>query len=145
MTHYSDQITEDNQHDNTAVHKREGNRVNDDSEYAKLDTSLICEDDLNASQVGRSKSLEDRKAREMVDDRQFEYWYPSWETWEFRRTLSYWVAMMFVEGSLLFIIGAACSMAEISQTREENERVLVACPYLVGGICFTIGAYAGTL
>jgi hypothetical protein len=107
-----------------------------------MNVSLMEDDEINKS---RTKSSDDKKNREAVNDREFEYWYPSWETWEFRRTLSYWVAMLFVEGSVLFIIGAACSMAEISQISEYNEKVLVACPYLVGGICFTIGAYAGTL
>jgi hypothetical protein len=88
----------------------------------------------------------DAKMMTSIDfDNQFDYWYPSWETWEFRRTLSYWVAIMFVEGSALFVIGAAFSMADISKSSHSAAVALVTTPYLVGGICFTLGSYAGFL
>ena len=35
--------------------------------------------------------------------------YPNWETWRFRRTLSYWISVMYLEGSILFTIGAGFS------------------------------------
>jgi hypothetical protein len=108
-----------------------------------MNSSLIEEDNhLNKS---RSLSDDDKLNRESIDNRDFEYWYPSWETWQFRRTLSYWVAVLFIEGSALFVIGAACSMSEVSKLSSAHSKALVSCPYLVGGICFTLGAYAGFL
>jgi hypothetical protein len=52
---------------------------------------------------------------------------------------------MFVEGSALFVLGAAFSMADISKTSHSAYTALVSTPYLVGGICFTLGSYAGFL
>lgn len=80
-----------------------------------------------------------------TDNEQFDFWYPSWETWKFRRTLSYWIAVMFLEGSMLFVIGAAFSMAKITKNNERYEKALVVTPYFIGGLCFTVGAYAGVL
>ena len=104
-------------------------------------------------------------AAEAADERKtFEYWYPTWDAWKFRRTLSrapsgnlarrrraevpgarrYWVAILFLEGSALFVVGASFAM-----TRFGDEAVtayaLVATPYLAGGLCFTLGAYAGVV
>ena len=78
-------------------------------------------------------------------DQRFVYWYPTWETWKFRRTLSYWIAILYLEGSLLFVIGAAFSMSSLVDNREGNELALVAAPYLVGGVAFSLGAYTGIL
>jgi hypothetical protein len=52
---------------------------------------------------------------------------------------------MFVEGSALFVLGAAFSMADISKSSHSAYTALVSTPYLVGGICFTLGSYAGFL
>ena len=90
-------------------------------------------------------SYDDRFNAKTDQDRKFDYWYPSWETWEFRKTLSYWVAILFIEGSVLFVLGASFAMSELSKIDHNVYNALVATPYLVGGIAFTVGAYAGTL
>ena len=74
----------------------------------------------------------------------FVHWYPDWDTWKFRRTLSYWIAIMFLEGSFLFIVGGAFSMSGLAEGAAA-ERALVGVPYLFGGVCFTLGAYAGVV
>lgn len=80
-----------------------------------------------------------------TQDEKFDFWYPSWETWQMRRTLAYWISIMYLEGSVLFTIGAAFSMCDLSKRSTEDELALVATPYLVGGIAFSIGAYSGVL
>jgi len=74
----------------------------------------------------------------------FAYWYPSWDIWNFRRTLSYWIAMLYLEGSTLFIVGAYFSMTDWAK-EQKMEYALVAAPYFMGGIAFTLGSYAGIL
>ena len=56
----------------------------------------------------------------------FAYWYPSWETWKFRRTLSYWIAIMYLEGSLLFIVGAAFVTGSSEEPRDGPSKKLLA-------------------
>eukprot|EP00746_Dinoflagellata_sp_MGD_P089880 gnl/MRDRNA2_/MRDRNA2_35460_c0_seq1.p1 gnl/MRDRNA2_/MRDRNA2_35460_c0~~gnl/MRDRNA2_/MRDRNA2_35460_c0_seq1.p1 ORF type:complete len:403 (+),score=72.20 gnl/MRDRNA2_/MRDRNA2_35460_c0_seq1:70-1278(+) len=75
----------------------------------------------------------------------FAFWYPTWETWKFRRTLAYWIAVLYLEGSILFTIGAAFSMTTFIEKDERLERAFVAVPYFVGGICFTLGSYVGVI
>eukprot|EP00933_Yihiella_yeosuensis_P019862 TRINITY_DN1601_c0_g5_i1.p1 TRINITY_DN1601_c0_g5~~TRINITY_DN1601_c0_g5_i1.p1 ORF type:complete len:407 (-),score=57.77 TRINITY_DN1601_c0_g5_i1:274-1494(-) len=72
------------------------------------------------------------------------FWYPSWDAWKFQRTLTYWISVMYLEGSLLFLTGAAFSLTAFVQGRQ-SELALVQTPYLVGGVCFTIGSYMGIL
>ncbi|CAE8709181.1 unnamed protein product [Polarella glacialis] len=36
----------------------------------------------------------------------FGFWYPSMEVWQWRRSLSYWIAVTFFEGSLFFMISS---------------------------------------
>jgi len=74
----------------------------------------------------------------------WEWWYPTWDAWKFRRTLAYWIAIMYLEGSVLFIAGAAFSMSSLVIGAAENkkallEKALVATPYFVGGLAFTTG------
>jgi len=125
------------------------------------DTPLINQVSVNADEVENEveddadeefkkklyKTLEEFKANEedATDDEKFDFWYPSLETWQFRRTLSYWVAVLYLEGSILFTIGAAFSMMTISKFSEESEKALVVTPYFFGGVCFMVGAYAGVL
>ena len=65
---------------------------------------------------------------------------------QFNRTLSYWIAVFYIEGSLLFTIGAACSMTTLVRERCPGLTLaLVDAPYLVGGVFFTIGGWFGLL
>ena len=72
---------------------------------------------------------------------------PTWETWRFRRTLAYWVATMFLEGSILFTIGGSFQFfavyASNTQMSTKLSDSVVLTPYLVGSINFTVGAWAG--
>ncbi|CAE7370186.1 unnamed protein product [Symbiodinium natans] len=80
----------------------------------------------------------------------FVFWYPSWDTWKFRRTLTYWIAVTFAEGSVLFVMGASFAMSGLADvTSPSYHRVsdlaLVGTPYCIGALCFTVGAYCGVL
>jgi len=77
------------------------------------------------------------------DIEKFRHWYPDWNTWKFRRTLAYWISILYCEGSLLFTVGAAFSLSPLHN--QSVMRALVDVPYFVGGICFTLGGYAGVL
>ena len=57
--------------------------------------------------------------------------------YRFRNTVSYWIAISFMEGSLLFAIGAAAAM--FHDLAEWQEKALVTCAYFSGGIAFTVG------
>ena len=71
-----------------------------------------------------------------------------WENWRFRRTLAYWITMMYLEGSILFAVGGifaffpvyfgpvAAKLAALSAS-------LVSAPYLIGSVAFTLGSWAG--
>jgi len=71
----------------------------------------------------------------------FEYWYPTVSSFTFRRTCSYWVAVCFVEGSLLFIwvpifqlFGSAAPRLDFALTK---------LPYVCGSLLFILGCYFG--
>lgn len=91
------------------------------------------------------------RTREELDN-DFDHWYPDWETWKFRRTLSYWISVLYTEGSILFTVGAGFSLF---RKMDESGKLIgyshpfglvaVDGPYLVGGVCFTIGSYMGVL
>jgi len=65
------------------------------------------------------------------------------DQWTFYRTVAYWISILFLEGSTLFIVGAFSSMLDLSGKTERNSKALVTLPYFVGGICFTLGTYFG--
>jgi hypothetical protein len=72
--------------------------------------------------------------------------FPDWLTWRFRKTLAYWISMMYLEGSLLFCIGAGFSFGSAYLERPLPEAVLravVLAPYVVGSVNFSLGAWAG--
>ena len=53
---------------------------------------------------------------------------------------------MYLEGAILFVIGGAMAMTKAnSHVKELRSRQLVDAPYLLGGVCFTLGSYAGIL
>jgi len=49
-----------------------------------------------------SPSMDVRAFVDRNRNRGFRYWYPSMADWMFRRTLSYWIAVTFFEGSIFF-------------------------------------------
>ena len=60
--------------------------------------------------------------------------------YRFRNTISYWIGIFFIEGSLLFVCGAAASMQVESEWRRLG---LIEYSYFAGSIFFTLGAYCG--
>ena len=80
---------------------------------------------------------------------------PSWENWRFRRTLAYWISMFYLEGSILFTVGAAFKFFPEYHAPGDNingtstwlpksaSTATVDVPYLVGAIFFTLGGWAG--
>ncbi|CAK9012181.1 Uncharacterized protein SCF082_LOCUS11408, partial [Durusdinium trenchii] len=75
--------------------------------------------------------------------------YPSFDTWHWRRTASYWIAISFLEGSLLFLFGSCFGFAadsgwRITENLHVNARLnkaLSIWPALFGGVFFSFGAY----
>ena len=106
--------------------------------------SLSIQQDLLATDCGVDEDEADGKIIPRSQSR-FDFWFPTWEVWRFRRTLSYWIAMMYLEGSINFIVGAAFSMTNLTTQNHVFEKSLVGGPYFVGGVAFTIGSYAGML
>ena len=146
--HHDGHRSHHDSHDSHAVEeikpRHESTHSEHDEIYSDHSESLM-EDRRGSISKDRSRSADDKDNRESVADREFDHWYPNWETWQFRRTLSYWVSILFVEGSVLFILGAAFAMTELAKESSANMQALVSTPYFVGGICFTLGAYAGML
>ena len=70
---------------------------------------------------------------------------PTWKSWNFTRTLSYWIAIWYLEGSVLFVLGGAFSMTTLGETDIRLSQGLVDGPYFAGGVCFGMGAYCGVL
>lgn len=90
-----------------------------------LHTSLV---DDGGPMIPRTKSLYELPKRGSVDYR-------------FRNTVAFWIAVSFVEGSLLFMCGAITSIVEVDD--DWMRRALVEYAYFAGSIFFTIGAYLG--
>ncbi|CAJ1410696.1 unnamed protein product [Effrenium voratum] len=75
--------------------------------------------------------------------------YPSFDTWHWRRTASYWIAISFAEGSLLFTLGSWFGYAgdcgwHVSVDHRVNASIIKALsiwPSLFGSVFFSFGAY----
>jgi hypothetical protein len=63
------------------------------------------------------------------------------DRWRWRHTVSYWVCISFILGSLLFIAG--CAFWYKHYAFESRKRALVTYPFLFGSIMFTTGSYLG--
>ena len=61
--------------------------------------------------------------------------------YRFRNTVAVWIAISFVEGSLLFLCGAVVSMCALGD--EWMRRGLVEYAYFAGSLFFSLGAYLG--
>jgi hypothetical protein len=113
--------------------------ANDDFSFKKRErkSTLINEEGDSVLSKPRSQTVEGRedasrylamRARKTIkeslrtanNDEKFDFWYPSWDTWKFRRTLSYWIAVTFLEGSLLFVLGGVFSMTAIGERSRGN-------------------------
>ena len=63
------------------------------------------------------------------------------DRWRWRHTVSYWVCISFILGSLLFVAG--CAFWYKHYVYESRKRALVTYPFLCGSVMFTLGSYLG--
>ena len=63
------------------------------------------------------------------------------QDYRFRNTVSFWIAVSFVEGSLLFICGALASALALREAWKQ--RGLVEFAYFAGSLFYTLGSYLG--
>ena len=63
------------------------------------------------------------------------------DRWRWRHTVSYWVCVCYILGSMLFVAGSAFWYKHY--VHESRERALVVYPFLLGSILFTLGGYLG--
>lgn len=69
----------------------------------------------------------------------FGYWYPTKEVWNFRRTLSYWIAVTFFEGSIFFAVSSFCFC--YPEALGEFKDAMTSYGYLAGKANFLICTY----
>lgn len=81
-------------------------------------------------------ALGERRTTERVN---LERWYPTYAIWSWNRTTSYWIAVLFTEGSLLFFIGSifSCFPDELGR----QYKALASWPTVFGGVQFNVAAY----
>eukprot|EP00929_Paragymnodinium_shiwhaense_P097186 TRINITY_DN58938_c0_g1_i1.p1 TRINITY_DN58938_c0_g1~~TRINITY_DN58938_c0_g1_i1.p1 ORF type:complete len:401 (-),score=13.63 TRINITY_DN58938_c0_g1_i1:242-1444(-) len=73
----------------------------------------------------------------------------SYSTFRFRRTLAYWIGVLYMEGAFVLILAASLGIASerlvgnCSDERVATEygNALVSTPYFIGGALFTIACY----
>lgn len=76
----------------------------------------------------------------------FEDFFPSPRKFMWHHAASYWMAVLFVQGSLLFTFAAGIELFEEKlHWRKESIQTLTMWPNLVGGVMFNIGAYCAYL
>ncbi|CAE7214638.1 unnamed protein product [Symbiodinium necroappetens] len=88
-------------------------------------------------------STEERRTRTFIQS-----FFPSFEAWHWRRTASYWIAIFFTEGSLLFVLGSCFGYAGDSGWRASSSahvnahlvKALSIWPSLFGSAFFSCGA-----
>lgn len=73
-------------------------------------------------------------------DRQFEKCFPTYSAWKFWRTMSFWIAVFFTQGSWLFVFASlfACFPR---YTKRHDFKALTAWPTLIAGTFFWLGSY----
>ncbi|CAE8616901.1 unnamed protein product [Polarella glacialis] len=69
----------------------------------------------------------------------FRFWYPSMEVWQWRRSLSYWIAVTFFEGSLFFTISSF--MFCYADKLGNFKMALTTWGYVAGKVNFIICTY----
>mmetsp|Transcript_75606 Transcript_75606/g.196735 ORF Transcript_75606/g.196735 Transcript_75606/m.196735 type:complete len:445 (+) Transcript_75606:67-1401(+) len=77
---------------------------------------------------------------ESADKEGFRYWYPDEVSIQFRETVAYWIAVTFLEGSLLFAVSGLFGAAGKDVWPSLSE-VLTARPSFAGAILYTVGTY----
>lgn len=70
------------------------------------DSSSSSFSDADESSVSDSSDSElEDEAKYFKEKAAFDFWYPDWDAWKFRRTLAYWISVTCLEGSILFVLG----------------------------------------
>jgi hypothetical protein len=69
---------------------------------------------------------------------------PSELEWAFRHTASYAVSVLFLLGSILFVIGCLYELY-IDDMDSSHKRNLIRGPFFIGTVAFVMGSYAGVL
>eukprot|EP00929_Paragymnodinium_shiwhaense_P005466 TRINITY_DN10748_c0_g1_i1.p1 TRINITY_DN10748_c0_g1~~TRINITY_DN10748_c0_g1_i1.p1 ORF type:complete len:528 (+),score=84.99 TRINITY_DN10748_c0_g1_i1:68-1651(+) len=69
---------------------------------------------------------------------EFEHWYPTVKTFNFRRTLAFWTGVMTCEGCLLFLWTSYTAMY---YSESPLVQYIVKVPTLYGGTAFLVGIY----
>lgn len=95
-------------------------------------------------QGARGEITEDLSSRQqhVIRTNAFEKYYPTFNVWKWRRSMSYWIAVFFLEGSIIFTVASflAC-VPEQLQAPVPKMKAMTAWPNIFGGILFTLGAY----
>lgn len=72
----------------------------------------------------------------------FQYYYPDSVAFKFRETVSYWIMLLFFEGSLLFTFAYGLVIYHWD-SHPRFRGIIPERPNFGGAVCFTIGAYLG--
>jgi len=67
---------------------------------------------------------------------------PSEAAWRWRHSVAYWIAVCFIVGSLLFMLGSCASLYSTTLLNYQTKAVITA-PYLIGSVFYTVGSYLG--
>mmetsp|Transcript_37559 Transcript_37559/g.48583 ORF Transcript_37559/g.48583 Transcript_37559/m.48583 type:complete len:279 (+) Transcript_37559:128-964(+) len=62
-----------------------------------------------------------------------------------RHTLSFWVSIMFLLGSCLFIVGGIAEIWKLGPNGRRDSGSFITTPYIVGGFAYTFGCFSGFL
>mmetsp|Transcript_113100 Transcript_113100/g.156115 ORF Transcript_113100/g.156115 Transcript_113100/m.156115 type:complete len:511 (-) Transcript_113100:282-1814(-) len=96
-------------------------------------------DDYKKWRKGGTKGARGEVTADSLQDKTTSPFLARYGEWEFRRTISFWVAVMFLEGSLLFTMTSfdANSKAALGN----NFHPLTSWSVTPGGLCFIAGTY----
>lgn len=64
------------------------------------------------------------------------FWYPNIEEWQFRRTISYWIAVTFFEGSIFFTVSSF--LYNYPGELGDAFGAVTLCGYVAGKVCFFV-------
>eukprot|EP00930_Biecheleria_cincta_P045447 TRINITY_DN31316_c0_g1_i1.p1 TRINITY_DN31316_c0_g1~~TRINITY_DN31316_c0_g1_i1.p1 ORF type:complete len:507 (+),score=59.61 TRINITY_DN31316_c0_g1_i1:99-1619(+) len=64
------------------------------------------------------------------------FWYPNIEEWQFRRTISYWIAVAFFEGSIFFTISSF--LYNYPGRLGDSYGAVTLCGYIAGKVCYFV-------
>lgn len=106
------------------------------SRGARGELGSIARPDEESQMIGLTWNLEANT------DAFFRNIYPTFRSFMFKRTLAYWAAVSFIEGSALFSIAFIASVIQ-GPSNSHLSHCLTDTPSVVGGIWFFFGSYLG--